>query len=55
MKWKFVFNSNLLPYGDTFDMCKEFIKTTGYKFFIFNGLVYSISGENTGITISDMV
>ena len=55
MSWKFVFNTNLLFLaGQTVGEVNHFVKTTGYKFFTFNGLIYSLDGEKTGITVDDL-
>ncbi len=56
MNWKFVFNSNhnSQKWGDI-DRCLAFVKTTGYKFFIWNGSVYDLRGEDTGITVDDLI
>ena len=55
MSWKFVFNTNLKFAGGTdFEKVRAFTAIIGYKFFIFNGDVYDIQGNNTGIKVEDL-
>ena len=55
MSWKFVFNVNhKFLGGSNFDDVLGFVKTTGYKFFNFNGIIYDLHGENTGLTVKDL-
>lgn len=55
MEWKFVFNTTV---GDKWwsyiDNAKEFVKQSGYKFFTWNGSVYDLEGNDTGIKIEDL-
>ena len=55
MSWQLVFNTNLLFLeGSNRDDVMDFVRTTGYKFFTFNGLVYTINGSETGFTVEDL-
>lgn len=55
MSWKFVFNTNLYALaGIHIGAVRDFVQTTGYQFFTFNGIVYDINGKDTGITTEDL-
>jgi len=55
MSWKFVFNTNQkFIAGSNVSELIRFVKTTGYNFFTFNGIVYDLQGQNTGITVDDL-
>lgn len=56
MSWKFVFDtSKKFAAGSNIDEVLIFVLTTGYKFFTFNGHIYSIfSGNPTGIMVEDL-
>lgn len=57
MSWKFVFNTNLAPdkfWGNSLDTAITFIEPTGYRFFVWNGMVYDITGKDTGIKVEDL-
>jgi len=60
MSWKFVFNPKFSA-GSDLDKVARFVITTGYDFFVFNGIVYFIvilengfSCEVTEITVEDL-
>jgi len=57
MKWQFVYNGNV-EVGSHIDDLSKFVRTTGYKFFHFNGWVYFLTTtnyHNTGISIDDLI
>ena len=55
MKWKYVFNTNLRFFaGATIKGVADFVKTTGYKFFTFNGEVCDLNCNYIGITIDEL-
>lgn len=55
MSWKYVFNTNLgFLAGSSYKVVQEFVMTTGYVFFTFNGIIHHISGEPVGIKVEDL-
>jgi len=55
MSWKYVFNTNLnFVAGQTSGEVRNFIKTTGYRFYTFNGLVLDLEGNETGISVDEL-
>ena len=55
MSWKYVFNSNhKFLAGNHINDVLNFVLTTGYNFFTFNGHVYDLRGGDTGLTTEDL-
>ena len=55
MSWQYVFNTNLnFVAGQTSGEVRNFVKTTGYKFFTFNGQVLDLEGNSIGITAEEL-
>ncbi len=56
MSWKFIFNTSHAPighYGDR-DRAMLFVRgNTYYKFFNWNGSIYDVQGNDTGIKVDD--
>lgn len=53
MSWKFVFNSNWAG-CQMFSDAKELTRRSGYQFFTWNGVVYTLDGELTYIEVKDL-
>jgi len=58
LTWREVFDSYQSPIHDIENMLK-LLKTTGYKYFDWNGLVYKVSEDykncrETGLTVEDL-
>lgn len=55
MSWKYVFNSTV---GDKWwsviQDANNAAKECGYKFFTWNGWVYAVDGDQTGILVDDL-
>lgn len=55
MSWKYVFNSTV---GDKWwsviQNANNAAKECGYKFFTWNGCVYAVDGDQTGILVDDL-
>lgn len=55
MSWKYVFNTYLkFTGGSTIDNILKFVKTTGYNFFVFNGKIFDLQGNDIGISVHDL-
>jgi len=52
MNWKYIFNTNWQTWEDFFKVI-EFMPLTGYKFFNWNGNIYTAEGKSTGITVEN--
>jgi hypothetical protein len=55
MSWKFVFNCNQFSIGRSMDQWLPIVKEAGYKFFCFNGRVYDLNSDWTGIRYEDLI
>lgn len=53
MKWKFIFNGMKATCNR--DGALKRAKEAGYFFFFFNGRVYTVNGEDTGILEDDLI
>lgn len=54
MSWRFIFNSTVGDkWWDHIDNAKDAAKNAGYKFFSWNGWIYSIDGKQINIKVED--
>jgi len=54
MSWKFVFNTGFKSWG-TIDKAREAAKNSGYEFLTWNGWVYIVDGQQTSISLKDLI
>lgn len=53
MSWKFIFNTNHLVAGTDRKEALRIIEMSKYRFYNWNGTIYTCDGMDTGITTDD--